>query len=135
MEIYEKMEDQEIWKSSFALACFIYWVTDRESFCMDRELRRRSRKLMARVLSSVIESFETGNQIEAGDFLRKAVISLVDLRQLLITSYQRDCLSFQEFCNAREQCRKLSSQLLDPGLERRGSEAGAGLARISHGLT
>ncbi len=126
MDISEKLEDREIWKNSFALACFVYWVTDRDSFCQDEELRRGSRKLAARVLSSVIENFEAESRVEAEDFLRKAVIFLGDLRQVLLTSYQRDCLSFQEFCNAREQCRKLSLQLLDPRLEKRGSEAGAG---------
>ena len=126
MDISEKLEDQEIWKNSFALACFIYWVTDRDSFCLDKELRSRSRKLAAGVLSAVIENFEAESRAEAADFLRKAVISLGDLRQVLLTSYQRDCLNFQEFCNAREQCRKLSRRLLDPGLEKRGSEAGSG---------
>ena len=126
MDISEKLEDQEIWKNSFALACFIYWLTDRDSFCLDRELRSRSRKLAAGVLSSVIENFEAESRAEAEDFLRKAVIFLGELRKVLLTSYQRDCLNFQEFCNAREQCRKLSLQLLDPGLEKRGPEAGAG---------
>ena len=71
MEICEKLEDQEIWKNSFALACFIYWVTDRDSFCRDEELRRLSRKLAARILSSVIESFESKDLPGEVDFLRK----------------------------------------------------------------
>ena len=125
MEKFENLEDQEIWKSSFALACFIYRVTDREPFCRDKNLSCRSRKLAARVLSSVIESFEAENQLKSAGCLRTAVISLGELRKVLITSYQRDCLSFKEFCNTREQCRKLSSRLLDPVLEKRGSESGA----------
>lgn len=124
MEIIEKLEDQEIWKNSFSLGCFIYWATDRESFSDNPELRRESRESIVIVLSSVIESFEAENRREAGDFLRKAVMALGDLKKMLLTGYQRDCLSFQEFCSAREQCRKLSLQLLDPGMEKKGSRAG-----------
>ena len=124
METDQRMEDQEIWKCSFALACFIYSVTDRDSFCLDIDLRKKVRKLMVRILSSIIESFETGNPREAGEFLRQAVVSLRDLKQTLISAYQCGCLNFQEFSKVRAECGKLSSMLLAPEMDNRGVGTG-----------
>lgn len=125
METNERLEDQEIWKNSFSLACFIYQATDRSSFSRDQELRRKSRKSVVEMLSSVIEGFEAESQLEAADFFRAAVLAIGELKKLLLTGYQRDCLNFKEFCTAREQCGKLCGQLLDPGMEKRPPGAGA----------
>lgn len=124
MDTNQRLEDQEIWKCSFALACFIYTVTDRDAFGLEAELRNRIRKKMVKILSSIIEGFEAGKSLETERFLRAAVISLGDLKQILISAYQLDCLDFQEFSRAREQCRRLSGLLLAPGIEKRGVSAG-----------
>jgi len=124
METYQRIEDQEIWKCSFALACVIYSLTDREEFSREEGIRKRIRDLMVRVLSSIIESYEAGDAGEAGDFLRDSVLSLRDLRAELINAYRLDCLDFREFSRARERCHRLHGLLLAPGMEKR--EIGTG---------
>ena len=125
METYERLEDKEIWKNSFSLACFVYQATDRASFDRQRELRRKSRKSVVKMLSSVIEGFEAETQLEAAGFFRAAVLAIGELKKLLLNGYQEDCLSFQEFCAAREKCGLLIGQLLDPGMEKKRPGAGA----------
>ena len=119
MDTHQRIEDQEIWKCSFALACQIYSLTDREEFSRYGEQRKRVRRLMVRVLSSIIESFEAGSVGEAGDYLRDSAISLRDLRGELIEAYRLDCLAFQDFSKARAGCHRLSGLLLAPAMEKR----------------
>lgn len=117
MEDYRTPKDQGIWKESFTLACFIYSVTDGDSFAPDPELRCTTRRIMVRVLSSIMEGFESADPVEREKFLSRAALASGELRQLLLKGYQGGCLSFKEFSRAREQCLRLRCRLLDPGME------------------
>jgi len=124
MDKHTMLDCNEIWKASFTLACRIYRITDQSPFARNPVVRAEIRKSMVRVLSSVIEGWESGEGPEAEDFLKQAVLSLGELRDRLLEGYQENCLTFQEFCEVREQCRRLRERMLDPRLEAVGAATG-----------
>lgn len=108
------------------MACFVYSVTDRESYCFMPDLRKETRSLTVEILAMIMSGIESSEESGREGRFREAAVRLVSLKELLLRGYQGNGVSYQEFRKVREYCMELRDRLLDPVW----AEIGDGTGRI-----
>jgi len=124
MRDHEKSELKEIWGESFKMACFIYSLTDRESYSIMMDLRKNTRSVTVEILGLIMEGLESTGSHSRENCFRAAAVRLAPLKNLMLRGYQDNCISYQDLTRFRDYCTGLRDRLLDPGLEALGNGSG-----------